>query len=90
MQCLGVIFCSFLRWAKAILGMIFCLFFARWMVLKYVSVCFLLLHRCSRDKYAYLSNFRWYTGVLIDLSHVEVSKTIYIHSCSSVAAVQIK
>lgn len=28
--------------------------------------------RCSRDKYAYLSNFRWYTGVLIDLSRVEV------------------
>lgn len=30
--------------------------------------------RCSRDKYAYLSNFRWYTGVLIDLSRVEGSK----------------
>ncbi|CBJ32812.1 Coatomer protein complex,delta sub-unit [Ectocarpus siliculosus] len=29
---------------------------------------------CSRDKYAYLSNFRWYTGVLIDLSRVEGSK----------------
>lgn len=29
--------------------------------------------RCSRDKYAYMSNFRWYTGVLVDLSHVEVS-----------------
>ncbi|CAM9768696.1 unnamed protein product [Ectocarpus sp. 4 AP-2014] len=29
---------------------------------------------CSRDKYAYMSNFRWYTGVLIDLSRVEGSK----------------
>lgn len=29
--------------------------------------------RCSRDKYAYMSNFRWYTGVLVDLGHVEVS-----------------
>ncbi|CAN0299944.1 unnamed protein product, partial [Ectocarpus fasciculatus] len=29
---------------------------------------------CARDKYAYLSNFRWYTGVLIDLSRVEGSK----------------
>ncbi|CAM9363760.1 unnamed protein product, partial [Sphacelaria rigidula] len=26
---------------------------------------------CSRDKYTYLTNFRWYTGVLVDLSHVE-------------------
>ena len=35
-----------------------------------------LAPRCSRDKYAYLSNFRWYTGVLVDLSHVEVGDPV--------------
>ena len=33
----------------------------------------LLFVRCARDKFAYLTNFRWYTGVLVDLSHVEVT-----------------
>lgn len=32
---------------------------------------------CAREKYGYLTNFRWYTGVLIDLSHVEVRLAIF-------------
>ncbi|CAN0277343.1 unnamed protein product, partial [Discosporangium mesarthrocarpum] len=29
---------------------------------------------CSRNKYSHLTNFQWYTGVLMDLSRVEGTK----------------